>query len=123
MYFSAKKVAINGYDPVAYFLDRKPVRGTASYRVMWKGVVWHFSSASNQARFEANPRAYAPKYGGYCAYAMSLGYTNSTRPDAWHIHEGRLYFTHSPQIRQLWAQDIPGNITRADSHWPDVLRR
>ncbi len=64
-------VAIEGYDPVAYFVESKPVEGSKSHQLTWSGASWHFKSAQNKALFEANPEKYAPQYGGYCAWAAS----------------------------------------------------
>ncbi len=113
--------AIGGYDPVAYFTESRPVKGNATHSVKWKGADWRFASAENKAMFEADPVAYAPKYGGYCAYAASKGYVAPTAPEAWSVHEGRLYLNYSLRARTLWAEDIPGNISRADAIWPGPL--
>ncbi len=122
MVFSNDGAAINGYDPVAYFTEGKPVMGKPENSLVWKGAAWRFASAENMAAFEANPRAYAPQYGGYCAYSMALGQTETTEPDAWRIHEGKLYLIHNRRVRSIWAQDVPGNIIRANAQWPAVLR-
>lgn len=113
--------AIGGYDPVAYFTEGKPVQGRADQAIMWKGAEWRFATAANREAFEANPRAYAPKYGGYCAYAMSKGYVAPTDPAAWHIEDGQLYLNYSLNVRDIWSSDIPGNIRRADANWPGAL--
>jgi len=113
----------NGHDPVAYFTEGKPVEGRAEHALVWKDAEWRFSNAENRATFEADPESYAPQYGGYCAYAVSQGYTASTDPRAWHIHEGRLYLNYNRAVRALWARDIPGRIMSADANWPEVLQR
>lgn len=118
---SADGVAIEGYDPVAYFTEGKPVKGHEDHRVMWRGAVWQFATSDAMARFEADPVAYAPQYGCYCAYAVSRGYTASSDPQAWTVHEGRLYLNYSKSVRAIWARDIPGNIAKADANWPNVL--
>lgn len=122
MIFASGGVAINGYDPVSYFSDAKPVVGTDKQAVMWKGAIWQFSSASNRVAFESNPWAFAPRYGGYCAYAMSIGQTLSTDPMAWRIHNNQLFLIHDLATRQVWLHDIVGNIDRANQNWPAVLR-
>lgn len=75
--------AVSGYDSVAYFSEGKPIKGKASFAFEWKGAEWRFSTAENLAKFKANPEAYAPQYGGYCAWGMAQGYTASADPDAW----------------------------------------
>lgn len=114
-------LAIGGYDPVAYFLDARPVAGVRAHEAEWKGARWRFVTAENLARFMSAPGRYAPQYGGYCAYAVSRGYTASTAPNAWTVHAGRLYLNYNRVVRGLWARDIPGNVVRADANWPAVL--
>lgn len=113
-------VAINGYDPVSYF-DGMPMPGKADYALMHKGAEWRFANAKNLARFKADPAAYEPQYGGYCAYAVSYGSTAKTEPDAWRIVDGKLYLNYDKSIQSRWEQDIPGNIEKADDNWPKVL--
>jgi len=113
--------AINGYDTVAYFTVGEPVEGRADIAVMWKGVIWRFSSRAHREAFEANPRAYAPQYGGYCAYGVSRGHRHITAPEAWYIDHGKLYLIHTRHVRTLWKRDMVGNIARADANWPSVL--
>jgi YHS domain-containing protein len=121
--FSRAGAAINGYDPVAYFTEGAPVKGDAAFITMWNGADWRFSSAANQAAFEADPGAYAPQYGGYCAYAVANGYTARTDPDAWSVVDGKLYLNYSRRVRGLWLQDVPGHVASADANWPGVLAR
>lgn len=113
--------AIRGYDPVAYHTEGKPVAGKRAHRIEWKGATWSFASAGNKALFEGDPEKYAPRYGGYCAWAVSQGYTASIDPDAWSIVEGKLYLNYSLGVRDQWSQDIPGNIAKGDVNWPKLL--
>lgn len=114
-------LAVSGYDPVAYFREGRPVEGSGDFEYDWKGATWRFSSAENLAAFKADPESYAPQYGGYCAWAVSQGYTASADPNAWRIVDGKLYLNYSKPVQGTWAQDIPGNITKADANWPRVL--
>ncbi len=119
--YASGGVAINGYDPVAYFTMSKPVIGDAAHTSDWNGATLQFSSAENKAMFDADPDKYAPKYGGYCAYAVSKGATAPTDPDAWTVHEGSLYLNFSVDVRSIWREDVDGNISKADANWPGVL--
>jgi YHS domain-containing protein len=119
--FATDEGAIRGYDPVAYFTDGKPVKGSDDFTFEWNGATFKFASSANLAEFRADPEKYAPRYGGYCAYAVSEGYTASTVPEAWTIHEGRLYLNYSLGVRERWKKDIPGRTTAADANWPGVL--
>jgi len=113
-------VAIDGYDPVAYFTDGKPVEGDRSHVAEWNGATWYFSSAANRDMFASNPEKYAPQYGGYCAWAVSQGYTASTDPDAWKIVDGKLYLNYSKSVQSRWDKDIAGNIKKGNVNWPDI---
>ena len=119
--FSDGGIAIRGADPVAFFTEGAPVIGSADHALMWNGTTWHFASADNMELFMANPEAYAPQYGGYCAFAMSKGYVATSVPEAWTIHEDKLYLNYSVNVRQVWSEDIPGNIALADENWPNAL--
>ncbi len=113
--------AIRGYDPVAYFTQGRPVEGKRAHAFKWKGATWYFTSAENRDRFRANPEKYAPRYGGYCAYAVSRGYTASIDPEAWKIVDGKLYLNYSKSVQSTWKEDIPGNIQKANENWPRLL--
>ncbi len=116
--YQSRGVAIDGTDPVAYFTEGKPVKGKAAHTVQWNGATWQFASDANKAAFEADPAKYAPQYGGYCAWAVSQGYTASTDPDAWKIVDGKLYLNYSRGVQRRWEGNIPGNIQSADGNWP-----
>jgi len=115
-------VAVNGYDPVAYFTMGKPVEGKSDFEYKWNGATWRFASQQDLDAFKAMPEKYAPQYGGYCAWAVSQGYTASSDPTAWKIVNGKLYLNYSVGVQRKWSEDIPGNIAKADSNWPNVLK-
>lgn len=114
--------AVGGYDPVAYFTQGRPVRGSAEHSTSYRGATWRFASAENLARFRANPAAYAPQYGGYCAWAVSQGYTAKGDPRYWKIVGGKLYLNYDATIQRRWEADIPGFIRLANANWPRVIR-
>lgn len=114
------KVAINGYDPVSYF-DGTPMPGKAEHALMHEGVEWRFATADNLAKFKADPSAYVPQYGGYCAYGVSQGYAVKTEPDVWTVTDGKLYLNYDEDVQSTWEKDIPGYIATADQKWPKVL--
>lgn len=121
MFYANSGVAISGYDAVSYFQLGTPMQGRPDIALVWKGARWQFESEENRDRFERNPRAFAPQFGGYCAYAMMQGQLSSTDPLAWQIVKGKLYLTHSAEIEQIWKQNVSQNIRRADAHWPSAL--
>jgi len=113
-------VAIEGTDPVAYFTQNTPLQGLREFSHDWKGATWRFASAANRDAFKADPERYAPQYGGYCAWAVSQGYTATIDPEAWKIVDGKLYLNYSKSVQSQWAADIPGNIAKADQNWPAI---
>lgn len=114
-------VAVSGYDPVAYFTMGKPVKGSASHKLTYKGAEFRFASAENMARFRANPAAFAPQYGGYCAWAVSQGYTASGDPLVWKIVGGKLYLNYNREVGDRWSKNIAGFIKAGDANWPKLL--
>ncbi len=114
-------LAVSGYDPVAYFTAGQPVEGSADHELAWSGATWRFASAANLAAFQADPQAFAPQYGGYCAWAVAQGSTASSDPTAWRIVDDKLYLNYSHDIQGRWQQDIAGNIAKGDANWPKVL--
>lgn len=113
--------AIRGYDPVAYFTQSKAIEGNDDYRYEWNGAEWRFFSKQHLDLFKADPEQYAPQYGGYCAWAVSKGYTAKIDPQAWNIVGGKLYLNYSKSVQQTWQGDIAGNIANADANWPILL--
>jgi len=119
----ASRVALDGHDAVAYFKTGKSLKGTPEHHLTWNGASWHFSSAENKAAFEASPHAFAPQYGGYCAWAVSQGYTAKGDPKYWRIVDGKLYVNYNASVQKDWEKDIPGRIAKGDKNWPSVLSK
>jgi YHS domain-containing protein len=117
------RTAIDGFDPVAYFVDGKPVKGSRELTHEWRGAVFRFANAGNLAAFRAAPEKYAPQYGGYCAWAVSQGYTADIDPEAWKIVDGKLYLNYNRDVQKKWETDVPGHIRQADTHWPALLKK
>ncbi|MGF1468436.1 MAG: YHS domain-containing (seleno)protein [Sandaracinaceae bacterium] len=114
------RLAIGGYDPVAYHTDGRPVRGSAEHSHRWGGATWHFASAEHLALFRESPGRYAPAFGGYCAYAMADGRAVRIDPNAWSIVNGRLYLNYDLATRRRWNADRANYIRRASENWPRV---
>ncbi|MGF1474969.1 MAG: YHS domain-containing (seleno)protein [Geminicoccaceae bacterium] len=120
--FTEDGVAIRGTDPVAYFTEGKPVQGNSAISTEWNGATWHFSSEENRDQFLSDPEAYAPQYGGFCAWAVAeKGKLYSTQPDNWSIVDGKLYLNFNDDIQAQWEQDIPAFIDQGDQRWPEIL--
>lgn len=114
-------LAIQGYDPVAYFTEGEARKGDPAHALEWGGGTWHFTSAANRDAFAADPEAYAPKYGGYCAYAVAKGSARVADPRVWSIVDGELYLNLSPNVRKVWQEDLRANIALADRIWSPAL--
>lgn len=122
-YFEDDGLAIRGYDPVAYFTDGRPVEGKKQFSLEHDGTTWRFASAANRDAFMADPVKYAPQYGGFCAYAVSQGYTAKIEPDAWRIVDDKLYLNYSTSVNKRWAEDIKGYIEAGDRNWPAIAKK
>lgn len=120
-YTNKAGIAIDGTDPVAYFQVGQPVPGKSALSHRWMNATWYFSSAENRDKFIKSPATYAPQYGGFCAWAVSQGYTAPITPDAWKVVDGKLYLNYDKRVQQQWQQDIPGNIAKANQNWPKLL--
>ena len=118
--FSTDAGAIRGYDPVAYFTQHKPVKGSDQLVYQWQDAQWHFSSQANLDAFKAAPEKFAPQYGGYCAYGVAQGYTPETDPAAFKVVNGKLYLNLSKVVLRRWVKDIPGYVKDADQNWPEL---
>ena len=120
--FAVDGVAIRGTDPVAYVTRGDATPGDPAIASDWNGARWHFASDAHRAAFVAEPGRYAPRYGGFCAWAVAeRGQLFSTQPENWAIVEGQLYLNFDDDIQRRWERDIPGFIARADVRWPDII--
>jgi len=119
--FAVEGVALRGTDPVAYFKQGEPVPGKPEFHTQWNGVEWHFASAENRDAFLANPVAFAPQYGGYCAWAIAeKGQLASTQPENWAIVDDKLYLNYNGDVQRRWQVDIPHFIAEGDRKWHDL---
>lgn len=116
-------LAIEGYDPVAYFTESRPVKGSSDFQYEWKEAKWRFSSAENLALFKANPEQYAPQYGGYCAYAVAKNTTASIDPTQFTIVDDKLYLNYNKSVNTKWLANRDNFIVKADENWPTLLNR
>jgi YHS domain-containing protein len=116
-------LALQGYDPVAYFTEQKPVRGKPEFTAQHEGATYRFANAANRDAFAAAPGKYAPQYGGYCAFGAASGYKAAIQPDAWTVVDGKLYLNYNQSVRRQWSSDIPGFIRKADANWPSIRSR
>lgn len=113
-------VILAGHDAVAYFTDNRPVLGSANFTAVYEGAIYRFATAANRDTFAANPAKYAPVYGGYCALGTSFGKKFEIDGKAFRVVNGQLYVNKNLDVYATWKKDIPGNISKADGHWPKI---
>ena len=118
--FVTDEGAIRGYDPVAFFKNDAPVRGSRDISFNWGGATWYFASEENKKDFVADPEKFAPQYGGYCAYGTADGHKAPTQIDTWTIINGKLYFNYNKQVQTVWNKNQTELIKKADENWPAV---
>jgi YHS domain-containing protein len=116
-------VAIQGYDPVAYFTDNKPSKGNSRFKSEHEGAAYYFASAEHKATFDANPARYAPAYGGYCGYAASIDRLSPVSPEWFQIIDGKLILQHNRKAFDKFNADLAGNVLKADQKWPGLVAR
>lgn len=113
-------LALRGFDPVTYQMESGPQAGDFNITASYEGATYRFASEENKKKFEANPAAFAPQYGGYCAMAAAFGKKFDGDPNVWKIVEGKLYLNVAPAVAVKWSEDISGNIKNADMKWSEI---
>ena len=119
----ASNIALNGYDPVAFFTDAKAVSGSPSVTAMHRGAIYLFASEAHKKLFTQNPDNYVPQYGGFCAFAASRNALAPVDINTWQVRNGKLYLNFSPDIREKFNADFDGNVARANKNWPGLVRK
>jgi hypothetical protein len=115
-------LAIDGYDPVAFFTDGKPLQGSSNLELRKGDVVWRFINVGNRAAFAAAPDVYMPQYGGYDPIGVARGLAVAGNPNVWLIQGQRLFLFYDSARRQKFASDPNRVMASADRKWPDVQR-
>ncbi|MEM0939635.1 MAG: YHS domain-containing (seleno)protein [Bacteroidota bacterium] len=116
-------VAIQGYDVVAYHEEEKAIKGERNLAYLWKGLEWRFYKTKYLELFKANPPKYIPKYGGYCAFGASQGYKARSKPQSFHIQEGKLYLNFANYVQKRWLESKGEKIKTADGLWKQIKAR
>ena len=117
---NANDLALKGYDTVSYFTKGTPTKGSDKYSAAYNGAIYHFSSAENRDLFKSEPSKYAPQYGGFCAFGVTMNRKFDTDPTAWHIRDNKLYLNLNKDVQKKWSTDIPGYIATAQVQWIDI---
>lgn len=119
-------IAIQGYDPVSYFTQHKPKKGSKELAVSHQGIVYYFSSVANKEAFKLNPYKYEPEYGGWCAYAMGEnGEKVTVDPGTFKIWNGKLYLFYNRLFTNTlkdWNKNEAVLKKNADQNWPKLFR-
>lgn len=113
-------IALSGYDAVSFF-SGKPQEGQSKYSTDYKGAKWYFQTQANRDLFRANPTAFEPQYGGYCAWAVAKGKLAKGSPKHWFVEDGKLYLNFNKRIKARWLADKDDFISSAKKHWPKIL--
>ena len=116
-------VAIQGYDPVAFFTDNQPVKGKPQFQSEYRGAKYYFVSAEHKAAFDKEPAKYEPQFGGYCAYGASKGHTAPVKIEAWQIVNGRLLMQYDLGVKDDFNKDQQNNLRKADQNWPGLVEK
>lgn len=115
-------VAIEGYDPVTYFIEREPRQGVPDYEYVWSGVSWYFVSAANRDVFARNPEVYAPQYGGHCLMSLSRGYLSDGKPRLYLVEALKLYFFYSTANRDAFLMSKGETLRLAADNWQNLSK-
>lgn len=117
------KLALQGYDPVAYF-QGKAKKGKETLAVTYMGVTYYFATSANKDTFSQNATAYEPQYGGWCAYAMGAkGEKVAVDPETFKILNGKLYLFYNAYFNntlKTWNKDEAALKQAADRSWNTI---
>jgi len=116
-------VAIQGYDPAAFFTDNKPLEGKPEFPARHNGTLYYFASKEHRELFKSDPAKYEPVFGGYCAYGVSKGKLVEIDVDAFQIVNGRLLLQYSKGVRDDFNKDTKGNLAKAEANWPGLVEK
>ncbi|MFK7941212.1 MAG: YHS domain-containing (seleno)protein [Roseovarius sp.] len=120
---SSTGLALQGYDPVAYFTESQATPGNWTITAVHEDATYRFTSEENKQAFLADPAAYLPQYGGYCAFGAAMGYKFDGDPQQWKVVDGELFLNISKEIQEKWVQDIPGYVEKADDNWTEISHK
>ena len=119
-------LAIQGYDPVAYFTENEAVEGKSSIKHDANGVTYYFASEANKKLFIVDPEKYEPAYGGYCAYAMAFGDKVKIDPETFKIKDGRLFLFYNfnwTNTLKKWNNDEANLFPKAEGEWKKIIEK
>jgi YHS domain-containing protein len=113
----SKGVILYGYDAVAFFKQRKPVKGNSGIESTYQGATYLFASTADKADFDKDPAKYVPQYGGFCAYGVSLGQLLDIEGPGGFVYKDKLYVCGNDAAGKIFRSEIKSNIAKADANW------
>jgi YHS domain-containing protein len=116
-------LALQGYDAVAYFKAGAPTKGDAKFRARYEGATYQFANAENLKAFRANPAAFAPQFGGFCAMGVALDKKLDGDPNVWKVVDGKLYLNVNQDVSVAWNRNLAANIDTAVEKWPTIRNK
>jgi YHS domain-containing protein len=114
-------VAIQGYDPIGFFTDHKPVKGDLKFVVKRDGAIYLFASKEHKEMFIKEPMKYEPAFGGYCAFGVSRNKLVEIDVEASQVVDGKLLLQYSKGVRDDFNKDVKGNLAKAEANWPVLV--
>jgi len=118
-----KGLALQGYDPVGFFKENRPVIGNPKYQSVYKRATYYFASPENKSTFDANPAKYEPQFGGYCGYGVSVNKLAPIDVKYFQVLDGRLILQHNQKAWDLWTKDVSTNLKNADASFPGLIEK
>lgn len=115
--------ALRGYDPITYFLDEDPVKGSQDFSFRWNDAEYYFATAENRDKFISDPEKYAPANGGYCTFGVVLAKKFDGDPEVWSVHNNRLHVFLNPEVQEKFLQDEAGNFSKVAKNWPMIQHK
>lgn len=118
----ASKIAVSGYDPVAFFTDARPVNGSPFISASYQGATYLFASEEHKKLFTESPGKYAPQYGGFCAFGVAIDKLFPVDITTWQVRNGKLYLNLNADILKKFNAEFDGNVAKADRNWPGLTQ-
>jgi len=116
-------LAVQGYDPVAFFTDHMAVKGKPEFTSKADGAMYRFASEEHKELFDKEPAKYEPAFGGYCAYGVSRNKLAPIDVDAFQVVDGKLFLQYSKSVRDSFNEDQQGNLMKANQNWPTLVEK
>ncbi|MEJ8569587.1 YHS domain-containing (seleno)protein [Elongatibacter sediminis] len=118
--YTGKPLALHGFDPVAFVDIGNRIEGFATHSAVHEGVAYYFASAENKKTFEKSPGRYAPQFGGFCAFGVSVAKKFDGDPRYAAVEDGKLYVFLNEAVLKEFHKDRAGTIAKAEKNWKKI---